>query len=101
MKLNSIIINFVAMLALAACGKSIDKQVYIPRDLQGMNLSDTASEYCFQRSISTRDIIVFWEKGFGPDVSKAPDYKGHKMTANLDNLLTQSQYFYDFFKDTL
>ena len=89
------------MLALAACGKSIDKQVYIPRDLQGMNLNDTASDYCFQRSVSTQDIIVFWEKGFGPDVSKAPDYKGHKMTADLDNLLTQSQYFYDFFKDTL
>ncbi len=101
MKLNGRIISLAALLILAGCSRNVGKQVYIPRDLQGMDLNDTASEYCFRRSVSTRDLIVFWEKGFGPDVSVAPDYKGHKMTANLDNLLAQSQYFYDFFKDTL
>ena len=97
----TLLLSFVVALVLGGCREDFSKSVYIPKDLQGMDLNDTVSEYCFERSVSTADLIVFWEKGFGPDVSKAPDYKGHKMTANLDNLLTQSQYFYDFFKDTL
>ena len=94
-------LSFAVALVLGGCREEFSKGVYIPKDLQGMDLNDTESEYCYERSVSTADLIVFWEKGFGPDVSKAPDYKGHKMTADLDNLLTQSQYFYDFFKDTL
>lgn len=101
MDLRKIIFSITVAIVLSSCGKSVDKQVYIPSELQGMDLNDTASDYCFQRSVSTPDIIVFWEKGFGSDVSEAPDYKGNRMTANLDNLLTQSQYFYDFFKDSL
>ena len=97
----ALLLSFAVALVLGGCKEESSKSVYIPKDLQNMDLNDTVSEYCFERSVSTPDLIVFWEKGFGSDVSKAPDYKGHKMTANLDNLLQQSQYFYDFFKDTL
>ena len=92
---------FTALLFIGCSNNPYQKSVYIPKDLQQMNLDDTASMYCYQRSISTPDIILFWEKGFGPDVSKAADYKGHNMQADLDNLLTQSQYFYNYFRDTL
>lgn len=92
----------ISALLFTGCKENgYQKSVYIPKDLQRMNLDDTASLYCYQRSVSTPDIILFWEKGFGPDVSKASDYKGHKMTVDPGNLLAQSQYFYDYFRDTL
>ena len=89
----------LAALAAAACSQP--KQVFVPKDLQDMDLQDTASLYCLQRSVSTDDIIVLWEKGFGPDVSKAPDYKGNNMTPDLDNLLSRAQSFYEFYRDRM
>lgn len=35
------------------------KKIFIPEDLQGMNLNDTASQWCYQRSSQTDNLIFF------------------------------------------
>ena len=47
------------------CSLSAQKKVYIPEDLQQMNLEADSSQWCWKRSAETRDLIFMWEKGFG------------------------------------
>lgn len=74
------------------------KEVYIPEDLRGNDFTSNDSKWSFARCAYTDDVIVFWEKPFGMDLSKAPNLDGHKMTVNLPNLLKRIQSFYDFYK---
>ena len=77
------------------------KKLYIPKDLQGMNLKADTSKWSLNRSIETEDLIFMWERGFGNDVSNPPQLKGHDMSFNLLNLRDRIQTFYHFFRDTL
>ncbi|SDG14131.1 hypothetical protein SAMN04487901_10195 [Prevotella communis] len=77
------------------------KKLYIPKDLQGMNLKADTSKWSLNRSIETDDLIFMWERGFGNDVSDPPQLKGHDMSFNLLNLRDRIQTFYHFFRDTL
>lgn len=77
------------------------KKLYIPKDLQGMNLKADTSKWSLNRSIETDDLIFMWERGFGNDVSNPPQLKGHDMSFNLLNLRDRIQTFYYFFRDTL
>ena len=77
------------------------KEVYIPRDLKENDFTSADSKWSFARCAYTDDIIVFWEKPFGPDLSKAPDLEGNNMKVDLQNLLTRIQSFYDYFKNDL
>lgn len=77
------------------------KKLYIPKDLQGMNLKADTSKWSLNRSIETDDLIFMWERGFGNDVSNPPQLKGHDMSFNLLNLRDRIQAFYHFFRDTL
>lgn len=77
------------------------KKLYIPKDLQGMNLKADTSKWSLNRSIETDDLIFMWEWGFGNDVSNPPQLKGHDMSFNLLNLRDRIQSFYHFFRDTL
>ena len=77
------------------------KKLYIPKDLQGMNLKADTSKWSLNRSIETEDFIFMWERGFGNDVSNPPQLKGHDMSFNLLNLRDRIQTFYHFFRDTL
>ena len=49
----------------------------------------------------TPNVVCFWEKGFGDDLSKAPDLDGHPMTVDLDNLLSRVEYFYNVYRDMM
>ena len=91
------------ILAAIACACTVTppKQVYIPEEFQSMDWSDTSSRWCFQRSVSTDDVIIFWEKGFGQDLTKAPRYKDNDMTVDVGRMLTQTQSFYTYFRDEL
>ena len=82
-------------------GKPDGKDVYIPREFKSMDFTSDQSEYCWKHSYATDDIIIFWQKGFGDDLSKAKAYKGHKMTVDLERLATQAQEFYDLYKNDL
>lgn len=77
------------------------KKLYIPKDLQGMNLKADTSKWSLNRSIETDDLIFMWERGFGNDVSNPPQLKGHDMSFNLLNLRDRIHTFYHFFRDTL
>ena len=77
------------------------KKVYIPNDLKNNDFTNPDSKWSFARCAYTDDIIVFWEKPFGDDLSKAPDLEGKNMKVNLPNLLKRIQSFYDFFKNDL
>ena len=77
------------------------KKLYIPKDLQGMNLKADTSKWSLNRSIETDDLIFMWERGFGNDVNNPPQLKGHDMSFNLLNLRDRIQTFYHFFRDTL
>ena len=50
---------------------------------------------------TTPNFVVFWEKGFGRDLSKAPQLEGTDMTVDLQNLTTKLEQFYNFYKDSL
>lgn len=77
------------------------KEVYIPADLKENDFSSPDSKWCFSRCTYTDDIIVFWEKPFGNDLSQAPDLEGHNMKVDLKNLLERLQSFYNYYKNEL
>ncbi len=77
------------------------KEVYIPSDLKDNDFSSSDSKWSFARCAYTDDIIVFWEKPFGNDLSQAPDLEGHNMKVDLKNLLGRLQSFYNYFKNEL
>ena len=74
-----------------------EKEIYIPKDLQSMNLNDPESEYSYERMVLTDNFAIFWEKGFGNDLSTAPDLEGQDMTIDLERLKTKLESFYDYF----
>lgn len=77
------------------------KLIYIPKDLRDNDFANPDSKWSFARMAYTDDVIVFWEKPFGPDLSQAPDLEGKNMKVDIQNLLTRLQTFYDFFKNNL
>jgi hypothetical protein len=77
------------------------KEIYIPNDLKENDFTDSESKWSYARCAYTEDVIIFWEKPFGQDLSKAPDLDGHNMKVDLRNLLLRIQSFYDFYKDEL
>ncbi len=77
------------------------KQLYIPRDLKDNDFTQADSQWSFARMAYTDDVIVFWEKPFGQDLSQAPSLEGHNMKVDIYNLLGRLQTFYDFYKDDL
>lgn len=92
-------------IGLSACTQKVPmpegKQIYIPEDLQVMDLQDPQSEWSFHRMAVTPDLVIFWQKGFGDSLSAAPDLEGHPMTVNLPNLEQRIQQFYLYYRDTL
>lgn len=75
------------------------KAIYIPEDLRSNDFTNPESKWSYHRMATTDNVVVFWEKGFGPDLSKAPDLDGHKMTVDLQNLLGRLEYFYQTYRD--
>lgn len=77
------------------------KAIYIPKDLQGMDLNNSDSKWSYHRMAYTENFVVFWEKGFGNDLANPPQLEGHKMQVDLPNLEEKLERFYLFFRDTL
>ena len=48
------------LLLLASCGTK-EKEIYIPKDLQEMELNDPESEYCYERMALTDNFAIFWD----------------------------------------
>lgn len=73
------------------------KSIFIPKDLQKMDLNDPVSKWSYSRMVETENIVLFWAPGFGNDITKAPDLDGHNMKVDLANLLARLESFYSYF----
>ena len=78
------------------------KTVYIP---ESWSYNATTEEYTengnselqwsFNRSKASENCIIFWQKGFGSDPSKAPALNGTSMTFDVDEVLKVAETCYD------
>jgi hypothetical protein len=68
---------FMILLSLSsAFAQNGQKEIYIPRFMQNMDMNDCSSQWCYDRSTQTDNYIIFWEAGFGNDPSTASgDYQ--------------------------
>lgn len=78
-----------------------DKLIYIPTALRTGGLDSDTARWSVRRMFETRDVAIFWEPGFGGNVTTAPDLDGHNMKVDIANLVERLQYFYHFYRDTL
>ena len=77
------------------------KEIYIPKDLRSNDFQSDTARWSYQRMATTPNFVVFWEKGFGTDLSKAPSLQGTDMTIDLQNLTSKLETFYSYYRDTL
>ncbi|MCR5818125.1 MAG: hypothetical protein K6F89_03365 [Prevotella sp.] len=89
------------VLGISVCSLSAQKKIYIPEDLQKMNMESDTAQWSFKRSAETRDLVFFWERGFGHDLQDVPQLDGKPMNVNLSVLMERLQSFYTFFRDSL
>ncbi len=78
-----------------------EKEIYIPKDLRENHFESDTARWSYQRMAKTENFVVFWERGFGNDLSKAPALEGHDMTVDLNNLKEKLETFYKYYRDTL
>lgn len=93
----------IILLCLASCIRTSleSKTIFIPKDLQDMNLADSSSTWSYSRMDTTENLVIFWEKGFGNDLSNPDSLEGQPMDVDLPLLRQQLEHFYTFFRDTL
>lgn len=77
------------------------KQIYIPNDLKAMDLTNPDSQWSYARMDTTENTAIFWEKGFGTDLSNPPQLDGTDMSVDLQNLKEKLERNYVFFRDSL
>ena len=51
-----------------------------------MDLQNPASQWSYHRMAYTENFVIFWEKGFGNDLSNPPQLEGHSMKVDLPGL---------------
>ena len=95
--------SYLSLLLLIGLATSAmaQKQVFLPDSIRCYDLNDDNSRWSWQRSAQTDNVIVFWEKGFGHDLSNPPMLDGKPMSVDLDNLLQRIETFYAYFRDSL
>jgi len=89
---------FVIIIVLAQ-SVFAQKTVYVPKFLtsDGVDLTKSSSQYCYDRSKETENVVVFWEAGFGSDPSTATgSYK-----VNIASLLAVAEKSYALYIDSL
>lgn len=74
------------------------KEVYIPIELKQNDFSSKNSKWCYQRSASSENIIVFWESGFGADPTVT---EKANMRVDLKDLITKAEKFYVYYRDQM
>ena len=69
------------------------KAIFIPQDLQGMDLQNPNSKWSYHRMACTDNFVILWEKGFGNDLSNPPLLEGQPMKIDLENLKQKLEQF--------
>ena len=98
--MKRIYLSLFLLIGLATSAMA-QKQVFLPDSIRCYDLNDDNSRWSWQRSAQTDNVIVFWEKGFGHDLSNPPMLDGKPMSVDLDNLLQRIETFYAYFRDSL
>lgn len=103
MRLASVLFGLNILMATSAMAqRSIAKQIFIPSHLntvpENNDFRDSASEYCYQRSIQGPDIVIFWSKEYGPDPMKNPD---STRRFDVKRALHECERFYKFYVERL
>lgn len=87
---------------LIALSARAQKTVYIPDSWQYNATTEEYTEggnselqWSFNRSKASDNCIIFWQKGFGSDPSKAPSLNGTSMTFDVDAVLKVAETCYD------
>ena len=94
--------TLVVFLVLVLQGVNAQKKVYIP---DSWHYDATTQEYTeggntelqwsFSRSKESDNCIIFWQKGFGSNPSKAPSLDGVSMTFDVDAVLRVAETCYE------
>ncbi|MGN1228255.1 MAG: DUF6055 domain-containing protein [Prevotella sp.] len=96
------LVRFVfVLLALGSLSASAQKFIYIPKDLQQMNLLCDSSTWSYARMTCTDNFAIMWQKGFGYELSCPPSLDGKPMKVDIDNLKDKLESYYAFFRDSL
>ncbi|WP_140486586.1 DUF6055 domain-containing protein [Flavobacterium sp. GSA192] len=74
------------------------KEIYIPIELKNNDFNADDSEWSYQRSASSDNIIIFWAKGFGQYPDKAPNTK---LCVDINNTLAKAEKYYSYYRDTM
>lgn len=98
--MRHLFVLLASVFVLFACAPE-EKEIYIPKDFQGMDLNDPESEYSYERMALTENFAIFWEKGFGNDLSSPPALDGRDMSVDIENLKEKLEIYYDYFYNTL
>ncbi|MCH5179004.1 MAG: hypothetical protein J1F13_04905 [Prevotellaceae bacterium] len=96
-----IVFSLIATLALGQSSPAKQKGIYIPKDLQDIDLNDTTAKWNWCNTLQSPDVIILWEQPFGTDPGKAPQLDGHDMTVDVNNVMERVQSFYNYFRDSL
>ena len=66
-----------------------------------MDLNADSSLWSYARMDTTENLVIFWEKGFGQDLTHPDSLEGQSMDVDLPLLKQQLESFYQFFRDSL
>jgi hypothetical protein len=77
-------------------------RIYVPQELQSMDLYNSSSTWFYGRSKQSEHFIVFWGKGYDEygDVTPA-NYPNATYRVDIDDLLAKAEGFYDMNVNTL
>jgi len=75
--------------------------IYVPEELRTMNLESDTSKWSYSRLDTTAHFAIFWEPGFGRDITQAPPLEGHNMRVNLPHLKQRLEQLYTLYADSL
>lgn len=77
------------------------KELYRPIEFSGEDWRVDTFAYCYDRMACTENLAIFWEKGFGKDLTSPPQLEGNDMHVDLENLKTKLEQFYTYYRDDL
>jgi len=97
-----------AFAALIVQGLNAQKTIYIPDSWaydaatgEYTEDGDSNLQWSMSRSRESENCIIFWQKGFGNDPSKAPSINGTSMTFDADDVLRVAEECYELNVNTL
>ena len=97
-----------ALVALVVQGLNAQKTIYIPDSWaydaatgEYTEGGDSNLQWSMSRSKQSDNCIIFWQKGFGSDPSKAPSIGGTSMTFDVDDVLRVAEECYELNVGTL